>query len=360
MFVLNLIENYVSHSIPIDFLLVKVQLITRELESLEPTDVLRNRTRWFTLSLFIQLLNVFRNFLYIFLPNDENILKYFGDLTQYFVSKRYFILFPFLSFSILSTSMVIIIQCSPIEDLQWLRVIAVIKGLDRTGPQMIGIYSNKLWTKFLRYTLLVVYFLFVNITVFTTLAATITFMWLALANYSTLDYLLFGLIWVVINSVWAFYCAGVGTGAFSLFLIVSYHMRVRVRQLIRAIEVSIQLDSVAQPSITKVCRELNDICLTLNKLNKFWSKYLAIIFTLYISTNAFLLYDLIYESLDLITYSAILILLIDITLIVSMVVQSGGALSSSLQECHSKFCSLFIRANKLTNNRFKVRIINYY
>lgn len=340
----------------IDNLLVKVQLTTGELESLEPSDAIRVRTRLFTFSLFIHLFNVFRNFLYLFLPNDENLLKYCGDLTQYFVSKRYLILFPFLSFSILSTSMVIIVNHSPIEDLQWLRVISVIKRLDGTDPQMIGIYSHKLWTKFLRYTYIIVYLLFINITVFTTLAATITPLWLAIANYSLLDCLLFGMVWVAMDSVWAFYCSGVGMASFSLFLIVSHHMKLRVRQVNRSLDVSNRLNSVTESSVIRICRELSDICQTQNELNRFWSKYLAIVFSLYIPTNAFLLYDLIYESLDFITYSAILLLFFEISVLVFMVVQSGGALSSAFQECHSKLCSLYIRSE--TTKKFKVIINN--
>ena len=84
-----------NQSISIDKHLSEVQLFSNEINSFKLNEDFRSFTKIHNFSIFILILNIIRNSVYILFPNDKNLLKYFSDLTIYFVSKRHFILIPF-------------------------------------------------------------------------------------------------------------------------------------------------------------------------------------------------------------------------------------------------------------------------
>src|SRR5258708_4409953 len=105
-------------TINIDLFLSKVQLFSREINSLELNNDFRGLTKIYLFSLFIQIFNAIRNLLYCFLPNNERLLIWFGDITQYSGNKRQFILIPLFSFSFIGSLVQILILKSPLKQLQ--------------------------------------------------------------------------------------------------------------------------------------------------------------------------------------------------------------------------------------------------
>ena len=117
---------------------------------------------------------------------------------------------------------------------------------------------------------------------------------------------------------------------------------------------------VLNSSINYITHEFNKICLTTHQFNKFWSKYIYLILSLYISTNALLLYILIYESLDLITLISISTILFDTSLLLFVVTYSGSSLSSQFNDCYNKFHSLYIQSIQTRNLRSRIKVSIFY
>ena len=346
----------------IDNLLVKVQFISGKLNHKLLTEEIRFKTKWFWFSLFIQIFNVFRNILYLFLPNDETVLKYFGDFNLHIVSKRRFLLIPCLSFSLVSSFMLLLTHYSSLSSLEWFKVIALIQGYDWRYPsnKIVVPLNTRLHRKLKRGTFFSIYFIFLNITLFTTFFASILSFSISLIHYNTFDFMVFGIFWSINQTIWSFYCAGVGGAAFSLYLIVSYYLKLRVQTIHENLDKLIKFRLISNTSINKITSEFQSICLTTHIFNKFWSKYNFIVLSIYILTNALLLFNLVFDTMNLMTRSAVSLVFCEISLIIILVSYSGATLSSHFNQCHKKFCSLYILSkNKSFRISCKVSLIMF-
>jgi len=177
-------------------------------------------------------------------------------------------------------------------------------------------------------------------TAFTTISAVITFSSLAIMNYNLFDLIIYGIPWVLVNGIWAFYCAGVGGSIFGLYLIICYYLRLRIRQINILIDTLYRSPIFVDMAIIDILNKHNKVCTLIDNYNKFWSKYIFLIFFLYIPNNAFLLYNFIYERLDPIVLTAIILLLTENVIILFLVAFFGGSVSSELNNSYNKLCSL--------------------
>ena len=217
--------------VPIDSYLVKIQFISEKLNHFEVNNEIRIKTKLFWFSLFIHLFNVFRYIFYIFLPNDERLLIYFGDWTQYFVSKRHYIIIPFLTISTLNSTMLILIRIVPLDELKWFKLLSFVKGFYHNSPQIIGLFDQNFIKKLLRRSFLFLYIILLNMGIGTTFIGFVNILWICVINYSLFDFIFFGIIGIINCSLWVFYSAGVGSASFCVYLFVSYYLKLRVKQI---------------------------------------------------------------------------------------------------------------------------------
>lgn len=204
---------------------------------------------------------------------------------------------------------------------------------------MIGIWDRNAAKKLLHRSIICFYFVMFNITTFTTIAAFVTPLWLALLHYNALDFIIYGISWAFMDGIWAYFSAGIAGSVFGVYLIVCYYLKLRMRQINRYIDSFIKIHTIDK-EIVKTLKEHNKVCLLIENYNAFWSKYIFIIFFLYIPNNAFLLYNFIYEKLDIISLAAITLVLTEILVIVIAVALSGGSVAAEVNHSYTKLCSI--------------------
>jgi hypothetical protein len=154
--------------------------------------------------------------------------------------------------------------------------------------------------------------------------------------------------------IWAFYCGGVGSTALGLHLIISYYLKIRVSQVNTKLS---QLIIAPNKKLTykSVLREHNEVCNQIHLYNDFWSKFLFLICFFYIPTDAFLLYNFIYEDLEFIVVASMILLLIEISFYVFASVYTAAIISSHVQKSYPLLNKLMFEV-KHTQTKLDVKI----
>jgi hypothetical protein len=270
------------------------------------------------LMVFFQILNTTRLGVYNFLPDDELILRYAGDLTQYYGGRRYFINLPFCVYGLITTQFLLQIRYCDFSQLKWLEIFAVLSGLPGSSFSKIGITDRMVARRLIIFSSYFLYlfnpFLIVSV-IFTFLFFS---MFAFLSNLVGAELLLFATPAIILDLTWEFVTGGLGCTLLVIFSITCYYLKIRIKQANHEISRLVSNSSRKNVSngkksqkykvrikyfnlmISRNIKELNEICISINSCDKFFSIVLAGIIFLMVPTNTFYLYSLIHEKFDLI------------------------------------------------------------
>jgi len=169
---------------------------------------LRKHDKSYYLVIFILLLNSIRFGFYTFAPDDEQILKYSGDLHHYYGGRRQLLVIPFCLYTVLAFQFLLKFNYCKIDQLEWFKIFGVINGLEESTFSKIGIYDERLAKRLIILSSWILLNANVGIVDFLSFGFLLNFN-LANDNQFGLDFFLVGIPVVIINSVWVFYAAGV-------------------------------------------------------------------------------------------------------------------------------------------------------
>jgi hypothetical protein len=94
-------------------------------------------------------------------------------------------------------------------------------------------------------------------------------------NLSLHDFLLYGIPWIIIWTVWSYIACSIAYWLAAYYIIICFYLKSRLN--------SIRIK-------VKILKEHNDLCVKMNNYNNYWKKYLSITILIYIIAICFLLY----------------------------------------------------------------------
>jgi len=211
--------------------LKKAQLIKSMSSFDSPESQIRTEGKWYHFMVLNQIFSAIRYGIYIVLPDDEIILKYAGDLNQYYGGKRYLLNLPFTVYSILTAQSLLQMHYFNFDQIEWLRICAVLSGLPGSSFSKIGITDKKMAKQlmiFSSYILITIYELVI-------MASSLNFVWFSfmcyLANFSMFDLIIFGLTFQVIDLIFFFIITIVASSMIGTFSITCLYLKIRFKQV---------------------------------------------------------------------------------------------------------------------------------
>ena len=191
---------------------------------------LHRKSKWFNhVILFILISNILRNLAYAFMNSTDQLFRLFcGDLIQFVSDDTSFIAIAFTGISCYGTSIFCLFHYSKLNKLKWSKVFNPINGtIDFVSNKILLRKSAK---KLIRCSLIILT-LSVVILYLTTIMSVLVFIFFSFRKlHFTFNFLLYAMPWVLINTIWVFYCSGYHI--ISWFIsIPCYHYTLRIYQL---------------------------------------------------------------------------------------------------------------------------------
>jgi hypothetical protein len=151
-------------------------------------------------------------------------------------------------------------------------------------------------------------------------------------NYSVYDFCVFGILWIILLTVWAFLICYAHYWPPGYFSIVCYYLKLRITAFrfkfnnfkTASGQPSLKISSVF---IKKTLREHNNLCIKISEYNKYWKIYLTISILIYILVICFLSYLIFITRLDLVFRIEFLIILSAHLLLLFIITYSASSIS---------------------------------
>ena len=245
------------------------------------------------------LFNILRNLLYTILDsNDQMFRLYCGDLIQFADGETAFITIALGGLTCNSTAMFCLFHYSSVNQLKWLNIFNAVEGKQSFVKSKI--LMTKSAKKFIKICLIFTTFSIASI-YFMPISTLFIFFILSLLKLSFETFLLYAFPWIIINTIWGFYCWGYGL--FNMFsTIICYYYKLRLHQLDVYAKWLLKQDyNRLNHGIIKLLKQYEEVMTEVNEFNKFGSKLIFFIFSFLVSTDVFLIYNIIYVQLNAIT-----------------------------------------------------------
>ncbi len=118
---------------------------------------------------------------------------------------------------------------------------------------------------------------------------------LSILNYDIYDFILYGISWVIIWTVWCYYACIAIYWPPGYFFIVCYYIKLRLTSFqIRLKTFSQRTNRLSMKTksflIKGLMKEHNELCQQIFIYNKFWRKYLTVTLTIFVLLICFLTY----------------------------------------------------------------------
>jgi len=178
-------------------------------------------------------------------------------------------------------------------------------------------------------------------------------------NYSVHDFLLYGILWIIIWPIWSYFASSTAYWPPGYFYIVCYYLKqqsISIRARIRKITLKASRSNKRGVSLTlkSILCEHNYLCRKINSYNKYWRKYLTIKLFLFVLIISFLTYLIFMKSMQWFAYMQFLIILSAHLLLVFILTYSASNVSllNSLILEELQITSAKLKLS--TNTQFKV------
>lgn len=310
------------------------------------------------LILFILSLNVIRNLLYIFWDEDDPLKRlYFGDLIQFATDKVSFIAATFFGISLYGTIMYCLFNYLPTEQFNWIRVFKSIEGT--TSFVSNKIYIQKSAKQLIKFSLIVL-ILCIGMVLINTLTCSFASAFFSFKTLSIQHFVLYALPWVIMNTIWSYYCAGYYFGTSLLITIICLYYKLRLYQLDVYLNHKILKRKFNIKNINKQTESLliryDQVINEINHFNKFVSKMLINFFMFIVSTNVFIIYNVIYVKLNLVTLIGHYVLSFTLTFFILWIILNALKIPDQIQRNKQNLTKL-IQINLQTTVKVKVTLI---
>ena len=310
------------------------------------------------LILLILLLNILRNLVYTFMDSTDQMFRlYLGDLIQFVSDDTSFIAIAFTGISCYGTSIFCLFHYSKLNKLKCSKVFNPINGtIDFVSNKILLRKSAK---KLIRCSLIILT-LSVVILYLTTITCVLVFIFFSLRKlHFTFNFLLYAMPWVLINTIWVFYCSGYHI--ISWFIsIPCYHYTLRIYQLDYHLGLVLKRKRFQRMNkyINWLLDQYTEIFNEINQLNTFAEKLLFSFFFFLISTMIFLIYNLIYVKLSFVSWFGHQIVVCDILFTSSIIILNAIKITNQLDKNKCNLIKLLY--NEKLEIKKKIKVTNSF
>jgi hypothetical protein len=110
-------------------------------------------------------------------------------------------------------------------------------------------------------------------------------------NLSLHDFLLYGIPWIIIWTVWCYTACSIAYWLAAYYIIICYYLKSRLNSIrIKIKNVLSKNKSLRKSLFKQILKEHDDLCVKINSYNNYWKKYLSITILIYIMSICFLSY----------------------------------------------------------------------
>ena len=317
---------------------------------------LHRNNNWLDHLILLNLIfNILRNLLYAILdPNDQMFRLFCGDLIQFADGETAFIAIGLGGLTCNSTSMFIMLHYSSINQLKWLNIFNAIERKQSFVENKI--LMRKSAKKLIRICLIFTTFSTASI-YFLPFSAFFIFFILSLLKLSVKTFLMYAFPWVIINTIWSFHCWGyVLSNMFST--IICYYYKLRLHQLdVYANWLSKQHSNRLNHGIVKLLRQYEEVINEVIQFNKFASKSIFFIFLFLVSTDVFLIYNIIYIQLNAITLYGHFLAVSVFSSVSLIIIFSSIMIPNQFSKNKRKLVKLIYKKNLQITTKIKVTIL---
>ena len=284
--------------------------------------------------LFILLLNVIRNLLFIFWDEDDPLKRlYFGDLIQFATDKVSFAATTLFGISSYGTAMYCLFNYLPTEQFNWIRVFKSIEGT--TNFVSNKIYIEKSAKQLMKFSSIVL-IICIGVVLINTLTCAFVSAFFSFQTLSIQHFVFYALPWTIISTIWAYYSAGYYFGMSLFITIICLYYKLRLYQLDVYLNQRILKRKFNVKNVNKQTKNLliryDQVINEINRFNKFASKMLINFFMFIVSTNVFLIYNIIYVKLNPITLIGHLIVSFTLTFFILWIILNALKISDQIQK----------------------------
>jgi hypothetical protein len=151
-------------------------------------------------------------------------------------------------------------------------------------------------------------------------------------NYSVYDFCVFGILWMILWTIWALLISHAQYWPPGYYSIICYYLKLRINAF--RFKLNNFKTASGQPSlkigsnfIQNILREHNNLCIKISEYNKYWKIYLTISILLYIVIICYLSYLIFIARLDLVFRIELLIVLSAHLLLLFIITYSASSIS---------------------------------
>jgi hypothetical protein len=151
-------------------------------------------------------------------------------------------------------------------------------------------------------------------------------------NYNTYDFCIFGILWIILWTVWGLLICYALYWPPGYFSIVCYYLKLRITAF--RFKLNNFKTASGQPTlkissrtIEKILREHNNLCIKISEYNKYWKIYLTISILILILIISFLSYLTLISRLDFVLRIEFLLILSAHLLLLFIITYSASSIS---------------------------------
>jgi len=178
-------------------------------------------------------------------------------------------------------------------------------------------------------------------------------------NYDFVDFLLFGLTWILISLIWCYHCCIVAYYFPGYFFIVCYYLKLRLKTFVKRLKI-FKTSVKRYPNMAKLLKvkllleEHNDLCKQIHHYNKYWKKYLSLTLPIFILLICFLSYLVFIAPMDWFLRLNFIIILSAHILLVLIITYCAFTVSYFNEILFKEFYTIFVKSNFFLFIKLKV------
>ncbi len=178
------------------------------------------------------------------------------------------------------------------------------------------------------------------------------------SKYGLNTFLLFGIPWVSIYTIGAYFiCTNIYYEVCYFYIICEY-LRLKLANFNEKIKKIILINRLKFRSSLKLMKTLDLIYAEIEEYNSFWCKFSLLIYICYVSLICTLLYSLLFGNLELLLKIMIgYVVVLNITIFVSLVIP-GVLVTREVNKSYLLFNKLFVSTDKSVTALAKLKVIS--
>ena len=321
----------------------------------EKTTVHRHNTWSNSVILLYLIFNLLRCLFYMFWNEDNELIRlYGGNLEHFFGFNNLFFAIPQIGVTLFPIATFCLLQYSPVNQLNWLTIFNPIQGEQSFVSSKI--FMEKSAKNLIRFTLILVS-ISSAITHLSLIIAFVFFFSIPSMSLTLKHIILYVFPWALEDTIWAqLICTNLYVSLIILIICYYYELRLNQLDLYMNLQLKRKRFNRINRQVNKLLVEYTFIIREISDFNKFSSKVIFYLLLCCSSTQAFLIYNMIYVKINWLLYSLYLEFSLNVCSVVVVILMRSIRIASKFQRNKRNLIKLCYVQNLAIKNRIKVNL----